>query len=922
MVTFATPNFPPSVETFAVDYETTFKKGVRDIGTLGTVPYLRNPDTKIYLVSIYGVFAGGEVLDYCGSVEGAPWDRIDGKHWVSHNAAFDAAVFMETVSRGQITGEHAPIEWDCTANLAAFNGSGRSLAAAVPSLLGGTVDKTVRDQMNGQTWETMTPEFQAASIAYARLDAQWCWKLWQGYGPSWPAQEVAESRRTMIKSLHGVAVDLDYVEKGISELKTALWNCEQSIPWSGTVDAKGKEVTIGSKRALAAACIAANIPPPTSTADKNEAFDKWIAQYEDQAPFVRAVKDHRSINRTIDVLEKFRKRTMEDGRMPYGVKYFGAHCVTGDHEVLTKSGWVRIDEWMGGDIAQWSPDGAVQFLPAVANKFKNEQPLLRLDAPYVAGVFTAGHTIPYFTHGTKQFQTRTAEQAAERGSYYAPVSGQLTSSGQISANQIRILVAVQADGHWTDGGDLQFCLRKTRKIDRIQSILSLAGIPHRLQEFPSTPGQIRVTVSRRHCPAWLSQDRKKFGPWLLDTTEEAREAFAIELAHWDGWRHSTNPQYYSSIRTNCEWVATMLHLTGRSCGKISSKKGGYSLCARQTSEGMVFKKHWSPATPVDSVYCPTTQTGFWLYRFRDKIAITGNTGRPSGESGLNLFNLTKKKVAGVDIRGCIYPAPGKKFIVADLKQIEARVSLWFAGDWKQLELLRNGMDVYEAHARATMGYTRPEALADYVKSDACPEKDRNLRQIAKARVLGLGFGMGHVRLIEYAKAQLGLVLTVQQAKTIVNGFRTANPGIVKFWYKLSNAMEAHCVGPDRHESFRIELPSWRSLEYYDVNMAEGLQARDEIGGHLTHWFGGKLAENCLAGDTEVLTDKRGWVSLDSVTSEDRVWDGVEWVNHDGLSHQGEQETIDFGGVRLTPDHKVLVNGRMVPACETTHAEAA
>ena len=72
MVAFATTNFPPSVETFSVDFETTYKKGVRDIGTLGTVPYLRHPDTKIYLVSIYGVFADGTVIDYCGPVEEAP----------------------------------------------------------------------------------------------------------------------------------------------------------------------------------------------------------------------------------------------------------------------------------------------------------------------------------------------------------------------------------------------------------------------------------------------------------------------------------------------------------------------------------------------------------------------------------------------------------------------------------------------------------------------------------------------------------------------------------------------------------------------------------------------------------------------------------------------------------------------------------
>jgi len=550
-MSFPTVNWPipTTVRTFAIDFETTYLKGTRDIGTLGTAKYVAHRETGLYLVSLYGLDTDGTPLTYSGPLEDAPWADIDGHHWVSHNAAFDAAVFMEAVRRKQIPEGIAPLDWDCTANLAAYLGSGRSLAAASQSLLGVSVDKTVRDQMNGKRWETMTPEFQQASIAYALKDSELCHGLWAAHGASWPAQEVWASRHTLAMCLNGVAVDSAYVEASLSKLKTALWDAEQQIPWVHELDAKGKPYTVGSKKALAQACVAQAIPPPTSTADKNDAFDKWIALYEEQAPFVRAVKDHRSVNRTIDVVEKFRDRTMPDGRMPYGLKYGGAHTL------------------------RWS-----------------------------------------------------------------------------------------------------------------------------------------------------------------------------------------------------------------------------------------------------------------------------------GESGLNLHNLTKRPIAGVDVRGCIYPAPGKKFIVADLKQIEARVTLWFAQDWAQLELLRGGMDVYEAHARATMGYTDPMVLSEWVKLPGRTPIEALMRQIAKARVLGLGFGMGHVRLIEFARASLGITLSVQQAKQIVNSFRAANTGIVKFWNQLQKAMEDHaikCTKSGAPAPFQVELPSWRSLEYYDVNVADGLKARDERGGRETHWFGGKLAENVV-----------------------------------------------------------------------------
>jgi DNA polymerase bacteriophage-type len=80
----------------------------------------------------------------------------------------------------------------------------------------------------------------------------------------------------------------------------------------------------------------------------------------------------------------------------------------------------------------------------------------------------------------------------------------------------------------------------------------------------------------------------------------------------------------------------------------------------------------------------------------------------------------------------------------------------------------------------------------------------------------------------------------------VNGFRAANPGIVRMWDRLNSAMQNHGLSSARAEPFVVELPSWRSLSYYDVNFAEGgMKARDEMGGLLTHWFGGKLFENLV-----------------------------------------------------------------------------
>jgi hypothetical protein len=62
--------------------------------------------------------------------------------------------------------------------------------------------------------------------------------------------------------------------------------------------------------------------------------------------------------------------------------------------------------------------------------------------------------------------------------------------------------------------------------------------------------------------------------------------------------------------------------------------------------------------------------------------------------------------------------------------------------------------------------------------------------------------------------------------------------------------------------------------------------------------------SCLAGATEVLTDA-GWVNITEVTKRHKLWDGIEWVTHDGVVFQGTRPTISFDGLVATEDHRVL-----------------
>ena len=61
---------------------------------------------------------------------------------------------------------------------------------------------------------------------------------------------------------------------------------------------------------------------------------------------------------------------------------------------------------------------------------------------------------------------------------------------------------------------------------------------------------------------------------------------------------------------------------------------------------------------------------------------------------------------------------------------------------------------------------------------------------------------------------------------------------------------------------------------------------------------------CISHDTEVLC-QRGWVAIQDIQDDDLLWDGENWVTHGGVVPTGDKDCINFGGVDMTPDHKVF-----------------
>jgi len=281
------------------------------------------------------------------------------------------------------------------------------------------------------------------------------------------------------------------------------------------------------------------------------------------------------------------------------------------------------------------------------------------------------------------------------------------------------------------------------------------------------------------------------------------------------------------------------------------------------------------------------------------------------------------EVTSAALRGALVAPPGRKLVVADLNAIEGRVAAWVAGEQWKLDAYARGEDLYVLAYAKAFGVP-PNSVDDFQ------------RQIGKCQELFLQFG-GALGAFSTASKAYGFSLTDDTIKDIVQKFRRTNPNMVQFWWDLEGAVKAVTTTNDGEQTLgplrivkqgawlRIILPSGRSLSYAQPKIEDGQFTYMGLNQYTRKWerissYGGKLFENCLGADTEILT-LYGWKRIIYLRNDDVVWDGLEWVTHDGVATQGPRNTVKLNGVGITPDHLVWANNQWEYAGEIDQERA-
>lgn len=282
----------------------------------------------------------------------------------------------------------------------------------------------------------------------------------------------------------------------------------------------------------------------------------------------------------------------------------------------------------------------------------------------------------------------------------------------------------------------------------------------------------------------------------------------------------------------------------------------------------------------------------------------------------------------------IQAQPGNKIMAGDYVSVEAVLLACLAGEQWKIDAFAKGVKIYEFMADKIYGLepgTVTKATHPVERQDGKTGELAFGYQGALGAWLNFDSSGRHTdeRIIEICKAwraehpqTVALWAGLQSAAIAAvstrepqsftpagRGYRAITFEVVDEWLTmvLPNGKRLWYWKPE----LRMKMPQWHQPTS-KTKCAAGTcdcqprlqlcyKAQKEGQWRTIYTYGGKL---CLADDTQVLTD-RGWLGILEVQVYDRLWDGENWVRHDGLIYQGHKNVVDLHGVRMTADHPVL-----------------
>jgi len=635
-------------------------------------------------------------------------------------------------------------------------------------------------------------------------------------------------------------------------------------------------------------------------------------------------------------------------------------CVDPETEFLTPTGWKRIADWNGEPILQFNKNTeTTSFTDAKYIKLPADKMYHLKTGRGVDQVLSPEHRVLY-RHPTELglhtifcrdlVANHLKNTNGFRGKFLTTFKAPKTLGLNLSEAQLRLMVAVIADGYFPSltGNRCQVRVKKERKKLRLRMLLQNCGCDFKEQQkdFNTATGYSVFTFSAPRREKIFTTD------WWSATADQLRTV-VDELPYWDGSK-STGARGFTFSSTAKQSIDFAQYACACAGFTSSIRNEGlrnfgtndcYVLCVRTYAAEPTIMSMDSQGAKRDTIFETTSGDGFkycfsvpdtyWVARRNGNIFVTGNTMKTISALWASDYLMEQgviKKVLIVSPLSTLERVWGDEIFKNFPKR---KFAVLYGSADKRKALLKSDADFYivnhhgveiikdELKNRPDIGLYILDEGAIYRNSQTKMWKTMK-KLITPDLWVWLMTGSptpnsptdayGQMKLIkpenylgpftrfkDDVMQQFGMYKWVPRKGWEHTVNRILQPSVR---YALEDCVN---LPPTIYQDRQAELSPEQRQHFIKLSR----EAVTEINGSTVSAVNAgvllsKLVQAaCIAIDTMVLSS-RGWVPIQDITMEDLVWDGVDWVTHNGVIYKGEQRVIECGGVTLTPDHEMLL----------------
>lgn len=337
-----------------------------------------------------------------------------------------------------------------------------------------------------------------------------------------------------------------------------------------------------------------------------------------------------------------------------------AGCVDKDTEYFDGDRWKKISEYALGDkVLQYTKDGAGMLV--YPERYIDEpcDTFIKIKTKFSDMMLSEDHRFVYLdtSHGVKKENliVKSADQVYTRHhKTKSGFMGKVITDFRFESNKVvdidedilRLTIAICADGTIRGNDNVRMNLKKQRKKDRLEHLLSKCKIDYKKESWNPKDSEYANYIFK------LEGIKKRIPKEWVYLKDNLKKIVIEECVLWDGSTPSgKSTQYFSTNKEDIDTIQFIAHSVGYKANiyvddrlgeiQISSNGEQYvrkSICYQLTFDNNplvgLSNRHSSKSETMKKIhveggrkYCFTVPSGFLILRRNGKIFVTGNCGK-------------------------------------------------------------------------------------------------------------------------------------------------------------------------------------------------------------------------------------------------------------------------------------------------------